>query len=306
MANLFESLLTSEFIFSAIRVTTPILFASLGALISNKAGAINIGLEGIMLISALSGVLVSAYTASAWIGLLGAVLMGFCVSASLAYFTLKLKTDVILGGIAINFFADGATVFLLYYLTGDKGTSSSLPSKVLPSVDIPLLKDIPFLGEVFSGHNVLTYVGILSAIGVWYFLKKTKLGLRIKAVGENENAAQSVGVHVFKVRFIAIALSGIFAGLGGAFLSLGYVSWFSRGMSAGRGWIALAAEAMGRGNVLGTTLSAFLFGSTNALSNNLQLIGFPSELVGITPYVATVIGLLVYAIRNKKKQEFME
>ncbi|MDF2520041.1 MAG: transporter permease [Clostridia bacterium] len=303
MRSLLDIILTPDFAFSAIRVTTPLLFAALGALISDRAGAANIGLEGIMLMAALAGVVFSAYTQSALIGLLGAILIGLLTASMLAYFTLKLKTDVILGGIALNFFANGGTIFVLYYLTGDKGTSASLASMVLPNIHIPVIRNIPILGEIVSGHNVLTYIAILSAIGVWYVLEKTALGLRIRSVGENENAAKSVGVNVMKIRYIALALSGVFAGMGGAFLSMGYVSWFSRGMSAGRGWIALAAEAMGRGTVLGTTLSSVLFGVADALSNTLQLLNIPAELIRILPYVATVVGLLAYAIRETNKRK---
>ncbi|MGE5630427.1 MAG: ABC transporter permease [Caulobacteraceae bacterium] len=306
MHSLLNVILTPDFAFSAIRVTTPLLYAALGALISDRAGAVNIGLEGIMLMAALAGVIFSAYTQSALIGLLGAVLIGLITASVLAYFTLKLKTDVILGGIALNFFANGGTIFVLYYLTGDKGTSASLTSMVLPNVWIPVVGNIPIIGKIVSGHNILTYVAILSTIGVWFLLEKTALGLRIRSVGENENAAKSVGINVTKIRYIAIALSGIFAGLGGAFLSMGYVSWFSRGMSAGRGWIALAAEAMGRGTVVGTTLSSVLFGVADALSNTLQLLNIPAELIKIIPYVATVVGLLAYAIRETKKSKAKE
>lgn len=306
MHNLLDIILTPDFAFSAIRVTTPLLFAALGALISDRAGAVNIGLEGIMLMAALAGVVFSAYTQSALIGLLGAVLIGLITASILAYFTLKLKTDVILGGIALNFFANGGTIFVLYYLTGDKGTSSSLTSMVLPNIQIPVIKSIPVIGEIISGHNILTYVAVLSAVGVWFLLDKTALGLRIRSVGENENAAKSVGINVTRIRYITIALSGIFAGLGGAFLSMGYVSWFSRGMSAGRGWIALAAEAMGRGTVLGTALSSVLFGVADALSNTLQLLNIPAELIKILPYVVTVAGLLIYAIRETNKSKAKE
>jgi simple sugar transport system permease protein len=306
MHNLLNVILTPDFAFSAIRVTTPLLYAALGALISDRAGAVNIGLEGIMLMAALAGVLFSAYTHSTLIGLLGAVLIGLITASVLAYFTLKLKTDVILGGIALNFFANGGTIFALYYLTGDKGTSASLTSMVLPNIWIPVVGNIPIIGKIVSGHNILTYVAILSTIGVWFLLEKTALGLRIRSVGENENAAKSVGINVTKTRYIAIALSGIFAGLGGAFLSMGYVSWFSRGMSAGRGWIALAAEAMGRGTVVGTAMSSILFGVADALSNTLQLLNIPAELIKIIPYVATVIGLLAYAISEANKSKAKE
>jgi general nucleoside transport system permease protein len=287
---------TTGFFFSVIRVTTPILFAGLGALVSDRAGAVNIGLEGIMLLSALAGVVGSAWSGSALAGLAAAVIIGVATALVLAYFTLELKTHVILGGVAINLFADGGSVFALYLLTGDKGTSASLASKVLPNLSIPGVRDIPVLGEVISGHNVLVYAAALAAAAVFIMLKRTPLGLKIKAAGEAPNAAESVGIDVKRVRYAALALSGLLAGLGGAFLSMGYVSWFSQGMSAGRGWIALAAEAMGRATVVGTAAASLLFGAADALSNSLNILNIPSELVRIVPYAATVLGLLVYAL----------
>lgn len=300
-----DLIFSSSFVFSIIRVTTPILYPALGSVIADRAGIPNIGLEGIMLMSALAGVVGSYFSGSALVGLLSAIAATILMSYFLAYFTLKLKTDVILGGIALNLFSSGATIFILYYLTGDKGTSASLPSKVLPNINIPIIKDIPVIGQIVSGHNVLTYLLIVLAIAVWYMFKHTALGLRLKAVGENPNAAESVGINVNKNRYIALIMSGVLAGLGGAFLSMGYVSWFSRDMTAGRGWIAIAAEAMGLGSVVGTILTSILFGAASALSNVLQLVNMPVELVSIIPYVATVIGLVIYAIRetNKKKEK---
>ncbi|MFL0268877.1 ABC transporter permease [Candidatus Clostridium radicumherbarum] len=305
MDKIVNLIFSSSFVFSIIRVTTPILYPALGSVIADKAGIPNIGLEGIMLMSALAGVVGSAYSGSAIVGLLVAIAAAILMSYLLAYFTLELKTDVILGGIALNLFSSGATIFILYYLTGDKGTSASLASKVLPNINIPLIKDIPVIGQIVSGHNVLTYLLVILAIAIWYMFKHTSLGLRLKAVGENPNAAESVGINVNKNRYIALIMSGILAGLGGAFLSMGYVSWFSRDMTAGRGWIALAAEAMGLGSVVGTVLTSLLFGAASALSNVLQLVNMPVELVTIIPYVATVVGLVIYAIRetNKKNEK---
>ncbi|WP_055667139.1 ABC transporter permease [Desnuesiella massiliensis] len=303
MDKIMDLIFSSSFVFSIIRVTTPILYPALGSVIADRAGIPNIGLEGIMLMSALAGVVGSYFSGSALVGLLSAIAAAILMSYFLAYFTLKLKTDVILGGIALNLFSSGATIFILYYLTGDKGTSASLPSKVLPNINIPIIKDIPVIGQIVSGHNVLTYLLIVLAIAVWYMFKHTALGLRLKAVGENPNAAESVGINVNKNRYIALIMSGVLAGLGGAFLSMGYVSWFSRDMTAGRGWIAIAAEAMGLGSVVGTILTSILFGAASALSNVLQLVNMPVELVSIIPYVATVIGLVIYAIRETKKKK---
>jgi simple sugar transport system permease protein len=300
--SLLNVIFTTDFAFSVLRVTTPILFAALGALISNRAGIINIGMEGIMLVSALAGVIISAYTQSAWIGLLGAVMAGTMIAGLLAFFTLKFKTHIILGGIAINMFASGGTVFLLYLLSGDKGSSTSLPSKVLPSIEIPLLKDIPVLGPIFSGHHILTYLSIIAVFVVYYLLKRTPLGLRIRSVGENPHAAQSVGVSVIKIQYTALLLSGFFAGLGGAYMSMGYLSLFTRDMVAGRGWIAIAAESMGRSTTVGTALTSLLFGAADALANAFQVLKIPAELIATLPYVATVVGLIIYAISETRKK----
>lgn len=302
MNSFLNVILTTDFAFSVLRVTTPILFAALGALISNRAGIINIGMEGIMLVAALAGVIVSAYTHSAWVGLLGAVLLGTLIAGVLAFFTLKFKTHIILGGVAINMFASGGTVFILYLLSGDKGSSTTLASKVLPSVDIPLLKDIPVLGPILSGHHILTYFSILSVLAVYYLLNRTPLGLRIRSVGENPHAAQSVGVSVIKIQYSALLLSGFFASLGGAYMSMGYLSLFTRDMVAGRGWIAIAAESMGRSTTIGTALTSLLFGAADALANALQVLKIPAELIATLPYVATVIGLIIYAVSESRKK----
>ncbi|MCH1640407.1 ABC transporter permease [Paenibacillus timonensis] len=302
MGSFFAAIFTTEFAFSILRVTTPILFAALGALISNRAGIVNIGLEGIMLTSALMGVLFSAYTGSAWLGLLGAAAGGVFIAGMLAFFTLKFKTHIILGGIAINAFASGGTIFVLYLLTGDKGTSSSVASKVLPNLDIPLIKEIPIIGPILSGHHVLTYLSLIAVAVVYYLLKRTPLGLQIRAVGENSQAAQSVGVKVVRTQYIALLLSGLFASLGGAYMSMGYLSLFTRDMTAGRGWIALAAESMGRSTTIGTALTSFLFGFAEAMSNVIQLFKIPAELVSTVPYVVTVVGLMIYSISESRKK----
>ena len=298
--NIIEQLLTSTFFYSVIRVSVPLLLPALGALVTNRAGVPNIGLEGIMLMSAFSGVVGSAFSGSAMVGLLSAIFMGIVMSLFLAYFTLKLKTNVILGGIALNLFSSSLTVFLLYIITGDKGTSASLASKTLPSIRLPIIEEIPFLGAVLSNHNVLVYVTAVIVVLVYILLQKTPLGQHIKAVGENENAAASVGINVNRTRIISFIICGVVCGIAGAFLSMGYVSWFSRDMTSGRGWIALAAEAMGRNTMVGTVLSSMLFGFASALANILQLQGLPTELVTILPNIITVVALVSYSVMKSK------
>lgn len=295
--------LTPAFAYAILRVTTPILFASLGNVISSKAGVSNIAMEGTMLTASLAGVLASAYTKSAFIGLLAALLVGMLFSAFMAYLSLFLGTKIIMAGIALNLFASSFTVYVLYLFTGQKGNSASLASKQLPTIDLPIIKDIPVIGEIFSGHNVLVYVGLIAIVVIYVMLNKTKLGTHIKAVGENPEAAASVGINVRRVQFIALCLSGILAGFGGAFMSMGYLSMFTRDMIAGRGWIAIAACAMGKSMVIPTVITSFLFGIFSAIGNVLQLQNMPSELITTLPYVAVFIGIIAYSIRKTKGEK---
>ena len=301
--NAWNIIFTTDFAFMVFRVTTPILFTALGAMISRRAGIMNISLEGMMLVGALFGVIGSTYSQSALVGVLCAVVASLLLSLVFAYFVLKLKSDLILTGIALNLMASGGTVFLLSVICGDKGVSTSMASKVVPSIEIPLIKDIPILGEILSGHNVLTYVALLSVVVVYVLVNKSPLGLRIRSVGENPDAAESVGISVVKTRFIALMITGILSGLGGAFMSMGYVSWFSRDMVSGRGWIALAAEAMGQQGPLGTAATSLLFGVSDALSNVVATMGWPSDLVKTIPYCVTLIGLGIFSVRTYKRSK---
>lgn len=257
--NLIELIFSTDFLYMWIRVATPILLASLGAVICTKAGVVNLGLEGIMLISALAGVLGSAFGGSLWIGLLTGLLASVAVSAVFAYFHLVLKANNVLCGTAVNTMASGLTVFVLQLATGEKGNSSSLKSFSFPNVDIPIIKDIPVLGGILSGHNALTYLALAMVVVIWFFLYKTPTGLRMRAVGENPNAASSVGQNVIKIQFLAIVLCGLMTGLGGMYLSMGYLTMFVRDMTAGRGFIALAACSMGQATPVGALISSMIF-----------------------------------------------
>lgn len=302
--QLIDMIFSVSFGYSIIRITSPILFAALAAVVAEKAGVVNIGLEGIMMISALFGVLFAYWTNSWVVGVLGATAIGILVAMIMAIFALKLKTDIILAGIAVNLLGGGGTVFLLYLFTGLKGNTASLttPNMLTPKVDIPLIKDIPVIGGIFSGHSVLTYVAFLLVILVWIMLYKTAMGLRIRAVGENSHAADSVGVSVLRTQYIALAISGALAGLGGAYMSMYYSQSWNIGIVAGRGFIALAAQAMGQGESVGAMLSSLLFGFASALGNKMEgMQGFSSYLVASIPYAVTIIGLVIYAMGTLKK-----
>jgi simple sugar transport system permease protein len=253
-----------------------------------------------MLMSAFTGVVVSGFTQSLFLAIIAGIAVGIAMASALAYFALKLKTDIILAAIALNIFASGGTIFFLSMLTGDKGSSASVNSLIIPNIDIPIIENIPVLGDIVSGHHAITYVAIILIFVVQYFLYKTPLGLRIRAVGENPHAADSVGISVIKTKFIALLISGFLASLGGLFLSMGYVSWFARDMTAGRGWIALAAQALGGLNAFGVAAGSFLFGFTEAASYSLQFFNIPYELTQSLPFAITIIVLGFYAWRKLK------
>jgi len=287
--------LNPAFWYSVIRVSTPILFGVLAALLSSITGTINIGIEGMMLMSAFWGTIVASFAQNPWIGLLAGVASSIILAVILAYFHLKLKTDLVIGGVALNLLSSGLTVFLLYAITGDKGSSASLRSFTIPRVDIPLVKEIPFVGKILSGHNALTYIAILSVFVVNYLVKKTPLGIRMRSVGENPDAAVSVGISVNRMKFLSLILSGILAGFGGAFLSMGYVSWFARDMTAGRGFISIAAQALGGNSALFGAFGALLFGIAEAAGITLQSLRIPSEITNMLPFVLTIVVLVIYA-----------
>ena len=302
MEALFEILLKDGFWFAVIRSTTPILLTTLGAMIAARAGARNIALEGTMLTASFVGVAASHFTQSAFLGLLFAVLSGIIMSNIIAYFALKLKSNIIISGISLNLMASGMTVFGLYLLTGDKGASTSLNSLVLPNINIPIIENIPVLGNILSGHNILTYVALILVFVVWAMFKYTKLGLRIKAVGESPEAAESVGISVNKVKYIALTMSGALAALGGAFLSMGYVTLFSAGMTSGRGYIALATQAMAGSNPVVGLLTSSLFGFAESMSNYLQGAKLPIEFIQMLPYLAIVVIYVIYCASKTKKE----
>lgn len=299
-----NAVFSADFLYSTIRVTTPILLCALAVMVTNKAGIMNIGVEGMMLFAALFGVVGSAFTQNAFVGLLCAVAASVVCGWIFAVFTLKLRSDVLLSGLAINILAQGGTVFILYVICGDKGMSTSLNSLQLPFIDIPILKDIPFLGEVLSGHNIMIYVSFICVVLVWLLVDKMPLGLRIRSVGENPNAAQSVGINVEKTKFIAITISGVLAGFAGAYLSMGYLPWFTSGMTAGRGYMAIAAQNLGNITPVGTLIASLIFGVADALSNVLVLLSVPDEFVNMLPYATTIVGLIIMAIvRNNKEKK---
>ena len=306
------TVVAATLIVAVLRAATPILFAALGGLVSDLAGNINVALEGLMLIAAFFGVLASVYAARwlpglppwacAWVGCAAGLAAALLVTAMLGFFHLELGADLIVAGIAVNILAAGLTVFLLVTIVGDKGSTAGLPSPALPSLHIPGLAGAPALDKLLNGdggqgHHVLLYAAFLAVAGLWVFLTRTRYGTWMRAVGENAQAALGAGIPVKRVRYVALLLSGLLAGLGGIYLSMGYLTLFQADMTAGRGFLALAAVFLGARRPLGTLAAALLFGASTVLATQLGAIALPTQVVYMLPPFITICAL-VFAGRH--------
>jgi ABC-type uncharacterized transport system permease subunit len=275
---------------AALRMATPIAFASLGGIFSERAGIINIGLEGMMLTSAFTGVAASYFSGNPWFGVLAAVLVGGLLGLFHALLTVKFVGDQIVSGTGINIFALGFTAYMSQVLWGSRGASESVQG--LRVVSIPLLKDIPIIGDIVGTHTPLVYLMLIITVLSYIILFKTPIGLRIRAVGEHPAAADTAGIDVFKTKYLCVMVSGMLAGLGGAFLSLGHLNLFAWGMTGGRGFIAMAAMIFGKWTPFGAFGASFLFGFAYALQMRLQTLELlPPQIILAIPYILTVIVL---------------
>jgi len=289
MMDVFAFLFSTTVLAAAVRMATPLIFASLGGLFSERAGIINIALEGIMLTGAFSAMLVTSFVGNPWVGLVGAVITGAMMALIHAVVCIRYHANHVVSGTAINIFAGGLTVFLLRLVFNVAGTSPAVAR--IPAVRLPLVADIPWIGPVLGQQNIMVYVAVALVFVSWFVLFKTVWGLRLRSVGEHPKAADTVGVNVFVMRYTALALSGALAGLGGAYLSIAHLSRFGDQMTAGRGFIALAAMIFGKWNPIGAMGAALFFGYADALQMRLQEVGIPSQFVSMLPYVLTMVAL---------------
>ncbi len=276
---------------ATLRVATPIAYAALGATYSERSGVVNVGLEGIMLLGAFMGVYMSSLTNNAWLGVLGAAVMGCIAAAVLGFICISLRANQIVAGVALNILALGLTRFGLEVVWGSPGVSPSVPG--LEPLQIPLLDSIPTFGHAVFRQNALVYAVIVIAIASQVVLNRTRFGRHVEAVGEEPEAAESAGLNVRRIRYGAFLLGGALAGIGGSSLSLGELSLFVAGMVAGRGFIALAANILGRWTAAGAYGASLLFGGAEALQVTLQNEGIrlPSDFLLMLPYVLTIIAL---------------
>ena len=288
-----EGNLDRVFVWSALtagmlRYATPLIFGAMGGILSERSGVINIGLEGMMLIGAFFGIFGSDLLGSWLLGILAGVAAGAVIGLVHAFVSIRLRADQVVSGTGINFLAIGITGYVFIYHYGDQGTPTDISRA--PNVTLPLIEDIPFIGEAIGRMNVLTWVALLLVPILTVFLFRTRGGLRLRSVGEKPRAADSLGLPVLRTRYLAVTASGALAAAGGAFLSIGLVGSFNEQMTNGRGFIALAAVIFGGWRPVGALAGALLFGFSTALAQRLPAFSESTAvLFQALPYVLTLV-----------------
>lgn len=288
---------------STIRMTSPILLVTLSAALCSKVKLFNIALEGGMISGAFFSIVANYFTGSIFLSVLAGALGGMAVSSIVGFLVIRLNASEVVTGLIANTLMTAITTYLLYVFFKTKGVFTSPDLVSLPKITIPFLSKIPIVGTILSNLTALDYLAYISSIAIYIFLYKTVLGFRLRAVGINKEAARSLGTPVDKYQFLTISLSGILCGLGGCLLSMGTVTLFIQGITSGKGYIALAANAVGQAHPIGVLLSCIFFGATQALGNVLQNTELKTQITSSIPYTATILVLIMYSIFMKLKKK---
>jgi len=290
-----EAEFLASLIAASMRAGTPLLFATLGEIIAERSGVLNLGLEGVMVSGAMTGFYVSLVTGNPWLGVLAGGIAGLLLALIHAFFTVTLKVDQAVTGLMLVLLGLGLTGFLGRDLVGQVAT-------YIQPVNIPFLSSLPYGNAIFN-HDPVVYVGILLVPLLWFLMNKTRYGMELFAVGENPEAADTMGIPVDRVRFLAVLIGGFLAGIGGAHLSLAYAKVWTDGLTAGRGWICLALVIFSGWMPQRAIFGAYLFGGLDVLSFKLQAVGLgvSYHFMRMIPYIFTILVLLFSVIREREK-----
>ncbi len=289
------AILNTDLLVATIRLSTPITLAAVGATICERSGIVNIAMEGIMIMGAFFAVIVAYYTGNPWLGLIAGIVAGGIFSLVHAVATVTFHLDHVVSGAVLNILSFGIVRYLMVLFFGHPGTTEPIPHGLAEyQFAIPGLSKIPVLGPMFFNQTPIIYMSFILIIAALFFLKKTKIGLHLRAAGEHPLALETIGVSVYKMRYLGVFISGLFSGLAGAYLSIENAVSFTEGMSNGRGFIALAAMISGGWTAIGSFLAALFFGFADAFQIRMQIfkvLPIPSEIFIIFPYLATVIAV---------------
>lgn len=285
---------------STIRSTTPVLLAALGSAICSQVGVFNIALEGQMLIASFAAIVVNYLTGSVLLAVIAGVMAGALIGFIVAVLQVKYNAADMVIGTSINLLVGGLTSILLFLILGVKGSFSSPKLTSLKKINFPIIKDIPFLGRVLENLTIIDYISYVIAFLIFIYLYKTVSGFRWLSIGVNKQASESLGIKAVRTRMIVVTISGMLCGLGGTVLSIGQVTLFTENMTAGRGFIAMAAAGMGQNHPLFIIVSSLFFGAAQALGVAIQNI-IPSQLTMAIPYIVTIMALAIFSKRGIKK-----
>jgi len=303
---MFDIIFSENTLKAGMILATPILLAGLGGAICSKSGFFNIALEGFMLIGAFFGVVGAYFFSNSFVGIIMAVAVTTLYALLYGLLVFKFKANEVIAGFGFNMLALGLTGWMIAPIFGSKGSFFSSDIPTIPKINIKLLNDIPVVKSVINNQNVIVYLSWILIFALFIMIYKTKLGYRIRAMGENPSALQSAGMKTFYYRYIAVAIAGALCGLAGAFISLGDLGMFTENMTAGRGFIAVTAVIFSSGYIPITALASFLFGMAFSIGIQFQGIGMPPEFVEMTPYVLTVVFLVlslrIDSIAKKKRK----
>lgn len=292
-----DSDLIVQILFAAVKTGTPLLFIALGEVICEKSGVLNLGQEGMMLMGAVVGFLAAYGTGSAGLGVLAAMIMGCVMSLIFAVLVLHLGANQVATGLALTIFGTGLSAFIGSGVVGQT-------IQGFQPIAIPLLSDIPFIGKILFSHDILVYSSFVMTFALMFVVNKTRIGLTLKAVGENPHAANAIGIKVLRVRYLAVMFGGVMAGISGAYMSLVYTPMWVENMTAGRGWIALALVVFASWRVGRIMLGAYLFGLASIMHLVLQGLGWSisPNLLAMLPYVATVVVMVIISADKFKEK----
>ena len=299
--EILERLFNVTLIVATLRTTAPILLVALGGSFTTKAGIFNIGLEGQMLLGAFFAVIGTIFTGSPWIGMLCGVAAALALALVFALLVVTFRANEVVVGLALNILAGGITVSLLKAIFGTRGSIFGHGLVGLPVVRLPFAKDLGWFGQMISGYTPLVYVAFFAVPLFILFYQRTKLGLYIRVVGEKPEAAEALGISIARIRYTASLLCGVFAGLAGAHLSLGYTTMFTENMSSGRGFMAVAILIFSAGDPKRVLAGCLLFGFSDALSLRLQTFGVSSFLVLMVPYLVALAALFALSYRARPR-----
>lgn len=300
MSDLFSEAIIVSILAATVRISTPLLIAALGELIAERSGVINLGLEGMMLMGTFIGFSVTLSTGSPWMGVTAAVFSGILMSLIMAFMTVTLKLEQFVSGLALNLLASGLTLY--WFRSSVSSDFDNQPTiELLSKIDIPLLSDIPYIGEIFFSHNIITYFAFLMVPAVWYFLFRSKYGLELRCLGENPKALDVKGLSINARRYAAVLFGGAMAGLAGAFISVGSSLRFVADMTAGRGWLALVIVIAGNWQPKWILAAAMVFAFLDAFQLHVQAVGvnFPYQMLLALPYIVAIVAMMQSRARSR-------